>query len=90
MSTLSLFLAVSAVSLLAVVYLLYTDAKRIRVFRLNRARGLPRYRRAAWALAFAPGAALLGAGELSAFLGWCGAITVLGWLVAARTPQTRR
>ncbi len=83
-----LFAAGTAVSLLGVVYLLYSDTKRIRVFRLNRMPALPRYRRAGWALAFAPGAALLGAGELSAFLAWCGAITVLAWLVVARTPRS--
>ncbi|MGQ2940749.1 MAG: hypothetical protein ACT6Q7_07685 [Blastomonas fulva] len=90
MSTLSLFAAATAISLLAVIYLLYTDTKRIRVFRLNRAHALPRYRRAGWALAFAPGAGLLALGELSAFLAWCGAITVLAWLVVARTPADDR
>lgn len=87
MSTLLLFAAATAISLLGIVYLLTTDAKRIRVFRLNRVRALPRYRRAAWALALVPGATLLAFGELSAFLAWCGAITVLAWLVVARTPE---
>lgn len=90
MSTVVLFLAATAASLIAVVYLLYTDAKRTRVFRIDRRMALPRSARAGWALTFAPGVALLALGELSAFLVWCGAITVLAWLVAARTPGSDR
>lgn len=90
MSTVLLVAAATAVSLLAVVYLLYTDAKRIRVFRLNRAQALRGYRQAGWVIAVAPGAAMVAFGELSAFLVWCGAITVLGWLVVTWTPRTGR
>lgn len=82
--TVPVTLAAVAVTLLALAHLTATDPKRRRAFKLP-----PPRRRFAWpagVLALAPGAALLAAGAGAAFVIWLGAITVLGWLIAARTP----
>ena len=72
-------------SLLGLAYLTATNPKRQRAFNLQ-----PRSRRFLWpacGLVFAPGLTLLGAGEGAAFVMWLGAVTVAGWLIAARAPS---
>ena len=78
-------IAAVLVSTAAVVHLTRTDPKRRRVF------GLPDYENrrrtgASLALLFAPGAALLVAGDGAGFTIWLGALTVLGWGIAAMSP----
>ena len=87
MSTLFWFLSACAVSGLAIVYLLLIDDKRIRAFRLSRPRKLPAYKGAGWMLLLSPGLILPMTGQLSAFLSWFGAVTLLGWLVAMKQPK---
>lgn len=77
-------LSAVAVTLLGLAYLTATDPKRRRAFKRpppSRRLVLP-----AFALVFAPGVALLVFGQGAAFVMWLGAVTVLGWLVAARAP----
>ena len=84
MTTALATLAAVTVTLLALAYLTATDPKRRRAFKLP-----PTRRRFAWPVAvlvFAPGVALLAAGQAAAFAIWLGAVTVLGWLIAARAP----
>lgn len=76
-------LSAVAVTLLGLAYLTATDPKRRRAFKL------PPHRRLvlpAFVLVLAPGVVLLVFGQGAAFVMWLGAVTVLGWLVAARAP----
>ena len=76
-------LAVGA-SLLGLAYLTASNPKRQRAFNLQ-----PRSRRFVWpacGLVFAPGLALLVASEGAAFVMWLGAVSIAGWLIAARAP----
>ena len=84
MTTILTLLAVGA-SLLGLAYLTASDPKRRRAFRLP-----PRSRRFLWpacGLVFAPGLTLLIAGEGAAFVMWLGAVSLAGWLIAARAPS---
>ncbi len=81
------FLSILAlvISSAGVLYLASTNAKRLRAFN----RQVPDARR--WALVariaiFAPGILLITGGFTAAFVIWMGAITVLGWGIAAFSP----
>ena len=83
MTTLITLTAV-VMTLSGLVYLTITDPKRRRAFKLGpRDRG---FAVPAYFLVFGPGPALLIAGEGAAFVIWLGVVTVVGWLLAARTP----
>lgn len=78
-------IAALIVSVAVLIHLARTDPKRRRVF------GMPEYegRRWVWlslAVLCAPGIALLASGDAAGFTIWLGALTVLGWGVAAVSP----
>lgn len=90
MTTLLVALVAAAVSLAAITYLLVTDEKRRRVFRMNGTTAkLPRARWAGWLAVLAPSVVLIWLGQISGFLVWCGVITVGAWLIVSRTPKIR-
>lgn len=81
-----LTLAAVAATLLGLAYFTASDPKRRRAFKLpprGRSLTLP-----ACALVFAPGIALLAFGQGAAFAMWLGAVSVVGWLLAARAPAS--
>lgn len=81
-----LTLAAVAATLLGLAYLTASDPKRRRAFKLpprGRSFTLP-----ACVLVFAPGIALLAFGQGAAFAMWLGAVSVVGWLLAARAPAS--
>lgn len=83
--TVAVTLAGTAVSLAGLGYLAATDPKRRRAFRLPPV--AKRRPRLGWAAALVPGAlvaALAGAGS---FFVWFGAVTVVGWTLAATRPE---
>ena len=76
-----------AVSLAALSWLATTDAKRRRVFSLE---PVERDLWQVWCaliLVSVPGVLLLVAGNGAAFTVWIAAVTVLGWVLAAVTPD---
>jgi len=78
-------LAAIAVSLAGVGYLAGTDPKRRRAFRLPpAARSSPRL---GWALVLAPGVLLPFAAGGAGFTVWIGAVSVVGWAIAALPPE---
>jgi hypothetical protein len=89
MSTLSYFLLGLVVSMSAIFYLRSINEKRRRVIGKNAAPILPQYHRLGWALAVLPGVVSVIAGQTSAFLAWCGAVTVCSWLIVSRTRRPR-
>lgn len=79
-------IAAVLVGVAAIVRLAWTDPKRRRVFGLDAYEGPRRV----WLLLLvlvAPGALLLAAGDAAGFTIWIGALTVLGWAVAALSPD---
>lgn len=84
MMTVTVTLAAILLSLAGIVALTVTDPKRRRVS------GLPEARRRPLALAslliFAPGIALLIAGQSAAFVMWLAAVPLAGWGIAALPP----
>lgn len=76
-----------AITLLAITYLGLIDPKRRRVFDTSVSKWLPHSRIAGWILVLLPGVVLIIAGQLSAFLIWFGAATVVSWGMAARPPR---
>ncbi|MEM9124945.1 MAG: hypothetical protein AAGB28_04150 [Pseudomonadota bacterium] len=75
-----------AVSLTGLGYLARTDAKRRRIFgqiALHRRRFIWPARLAV----FGPGLLLVGLGHWSGLMIWAGAVTTLGWAMAAIRPQ---
>ncbi|MEM9168355.1 MAG: hypothetical protein AAGC56_01775 [Pseudomonadota bacterium] len=89
MTSLLYFLAALAVSAAALWYLQRIDPKRARVFNRGAQGETPSRPRLAWGVGLAPGLILPALGELSAFLTWLGAITVVGWLIALKRPRDR-
>ena len=83
------FLIASIVSVGAIFLLRSTDDKRRRVFLGDRESSAPAVKAMGWAGVFVPGLILFGLQQYSAFLSWFGLITVAGWLIAARTPQSK-
>ncbi|MEL6206231.1 MAG: hypothetical protein AAFR47_13115 [Pseudomonadota bacterium] len=80
-------LGLIGVSLAGLGYMAVTDAKRRRVFDLPAFTG----RRWLWparAAVFGPGLVLAAAGHWSGATIWAGAVTVLGWAMAALPPAT--
>lgn len=74
-----------AVSLAGVGYLAGTDPKRRRAFRLPpAARSNPRL---GWALVLLPGVLLPFAAGGAGFTVWIGAVSVVGWAIAALPPE---
>lgn len=74
-------------SLVGLGYLAWADPKRRRTFRQPR---LDR-RRLLWparAAVFAPGLLLIALAHWSGLAIWAGAVTVLGWIMAAVSPDT--
>jgi len=77
--------AAIAASLAGVGYLAGTDPKRRRAFRLPpAARSSPRL---GWALVLAPGVLLPFAAGGAGFTVWIGAVSVVGWAIAALPPE---
>jgi hypothetical protein len=74
----------TAVSLAALGYLAATDPKRRRSFRLPPAG--PRQAGVAWIVALAPGALVAAVGGAGGLFVWFGAVSVLGWGIAALPP----
>ena len=89
MSTSIAFVAALALSIAGLCYLLLIDEKRRRVFRVERPFALPRSKAAGWLLVIVPGPSLMAIGQVSAFLAWCGAVTISAWLMAARRPCSK-
>ncbi|WP_439515743.1 hypothetical protein [Oceanibaculum nanhaiense] len=85
MTTVTVTLAAILLSLAGIIVLTATDPKRRRVS------GLPEAKRRPAALAnvliFAPGIALLIAGQSAAFVMWLAAVPLAGWLLAALPPR---
>jgi hypothetical protein len=78
-------LAGTAVSFAAIGYLAATDPKRRSAFRLP---PVPRrHPRLAWTALLVPGLAVAGLAGGGGFLAWFGAVTVVGWAVAAVRPD---
>lgn len=88
MTTFVAFLIATAVSVASVFLLRATDEKRRRVFFGDRETFAPAVRAMGWGGIVLPGLVLLGMQHYSAFLSWFGLITVAGWLIAARAPQS--
>lgn len=85
MAAIAVFVALG-VSVAALIHLAHTDPKRRRVF------GLAEYDGRRWtypslALLALPGVLLLVSGNGAGFTVWLGALTVLGWGVAALDPH---
>jgi hypothetical protein len=80
-------LAGSAASLAALRYLASTDPKRRRAFRLPPPK--ERHPRAAWTAVVASGALVATIAGAGGFFVWLGAVTVLGWAIAASRPERR-
>lgn len=78
-------LAGTAVSFAAIGYLAATDPKRRSAFRLPPV--ARRHPRLAWAALLAPGAVVAALAGGGGFLAWFGAVTVVGWAVAAMRPD---
>lgn len=78
-------LAGTAVSFAAIGYLAATDPKRRSAFRLPAAPR--RHPRLAWTALLVPGAVVAGLAGGGGFLAWFGAVTVVGWTVAAVRPD---
>lgn len=81
------FVVIAALSIgvAALIHLARTDPKRRRVFGLPAHVG-PRRTRIALAALIVPGIGLLALGNGAGFTVWLGALTVLGWGVAALDP----
>lgn len=79
-------LAVAATTA-ALAYLAATDPKRRRAFGLAPWHR-PRHATVAWSIALGVGPILLAAGTASDVVVWLGAITVIGWGIAAVNPVT--
>ena len=78
-----------AMSIAGIFYLAMTDAKRRRVFGL----AAVEVRRWVWparCAVFGPGMLLAALGNMAGFVIWLGALTVLGWTVAALPPTRLR
>lgn len=73
-------------SVAVLAYLAHTDPKRRRVFG-EPAYEKPRHVRLSLGLLAVPGILLLWAGDGAGLTIWLGALTVLGWGVAAVSPQ---
>lgn len=84
MYILTLFAAL-AVSTAVLIHLARTDPKRRRVFGLPEHQGR-RWTKASVAVLIAPGIALLATGDAAGFTIWLGALTVIGWGIAALNP----
>lgn len=80
-------LAAIAVSTSAIGYLTATDAKRRRVFGQEPINREPWQKWAALGTLFLPGVLLLAVGNGAGFTVWIAAATVLGWVLAAMTPD---
>lgn len=80
-------LAAIAVSTSAIGYLTATDAKRRRVFGQEPVNRESWQKWTALGALFLPGALLLAWGNGAGFTVWIAAATVLGWIVAAMTPD---
>ena len=83
------FLIALLVSVGAIFLLRATDDKRRRVFLGDRETSAPAVKAMGWVGVIAPGLILFGFQQYSAFLSWFGLITVVGWLIAARSPRSR-
>lgn len=77
----------TALSLVAVGYFAFTDPKRRRAAKLD-VLETRRFLCPARALLLAPGVYLLAAANWSGLAIWAGAVTVLGWVIAATPPHT--
>ncbi|MEM1138679.1 MAG: hypothetical protein AAGH45_02265 [Pseudomonadota bacterium] len=76
-------------SLIALGYLIETDPKRRRAFR-EPALGHERYIVPPLALLVLPGGATLAAGTFGLFVLWFSTLTVVGWIMAALSPDAWR
>ncbi len=81
---LAVVLAGTAASVVALHYLATTDPKRRRVFHLPVARR--RRAGAAWVVAVLPGVVAATVGGAGSFFVWFGAVSILGWVLAATRP----
>lgn len=77
--------ALTLVSLIGLGYLAWSDPKRRRTFRETKLERRPLLWPARAAL-FGPGALLVAIGHWSGLTIWAGAVTVLGWIMAAISP----
>jgi hypothetical protein len=78
-------LAAVGVSLAALAHLAATDPKRRRAFRLPEPG--PRRPGVVWAAALLPGLLLPVSAGAGGFFVWLGAVAVLGWAIAALSPN---
>lgn len=74
-----------AVSLAGIAYLTATDPKRRRTFHRPRVEG--RRARAGWAAVVLPGLLVPVWGGGAGFVIWLGTVSVVGWVVAAVSPE---
>jgi hypothetical protein len=77
--------AAVGVSLAALAHLAATDPKRRRAFRLPEP--APRRPGVVWAAALLPGLLLPVSAGAGGFFVWLGAVAVLGWAIAALSPN---
>ncbi len=77
------------VSVIALLYLRNTDAKRRRSHHLP-AWDKPRYAVLAWLFSCLPGVTLLLLQAYAAFIMWYAAYSLVGWLVALPKPKARQ
>lgn len=81
----ALIFGLIVLSLAGLGYLAWTDPKRRRVHGIP----LPQRRRCLWparVVVFGPGLLLTGLGHWSGLAIWAGAVTTLGWVLAALSP----